>query len=155
MKQEQTGEEILREMAQIRCELSDDMEGIVSGAQAMADWRYYVRTYPWACVGIAAAIGYLAVPQRLQVMRPTAKQLVELAHQEQLVIEPESVQRQRVRKQGLGDQLFSFLAGLAVRGATTYIGHQLGQLFGEQAAKSSQEQPQPGPYRGGAPGNFG
>ena len=48
-------DEIRRQMAQIRRELHEDVQGVVAGAEAVADWRRYIRLYPWAAVG--AAVG--------------------------------------------------------------------------------------------------
>ena len=57
-------DEIRRHMAQIRHELHQDVQGVVRGAEATADWRRYVRNYPWAMVGIAFGVGFLIVPRR-------------------------------------------------------------------------------------------
>ena len=57
-------DEIRRHMAQIRHELHQDVQGVVRGAEATADWRRYVRDYPWVMVGIAFGVGLLIVPRR-------------------------------------------------------------------------------------------
>ncbi|MEA2631568.1 MAG: hypothetical protein QOE66_1787, partial [Chloroflexota bacterium] len=68
-------EEIRRQMAQIRRELHEDVQEVVAGAEAVADWRRYIRMYPWAAVGIATATGYLIVPKRRRsVPRDVARQ---------------------------------------------------------------------------------
>ena len=56
-------DEIRRKMAQIRRDLHEDVREVVAGAEAATNWRRYVRAYPWASVGIAAAVGFLAVPR--------------------------------------------------------------------------------------------
>ena len=55
---------IRRHMAQIRRELHEDVQGVVAGAEAVTDWKRYVRLYPWACVGVALGAGYLLAPRR-------------------------------------------------------------------------------------------
>jgi hypothetical protein len=57
-------DEIQQQMARIRRELHQDVSEVVAGAEAAADWRRYVRAYPWAAVGIALAVGYLVVPRQ-------------------------------------------------------------------------------------------
>lgn len=63
-------DEIRRHMAQIRHELHQDVQGVVRGAEATADWRRYVRNYPWVTLGIAFGIGYLIVPRRQKPLAP-------------------------------------------------------------------------------------
>lgn len=57
-------DEIRRKMARIRRELHEDVRGVVESAEEAADWRHYIRTYPWAAAGAAVLIGYLIVPGR-------------------------------------------------------------------------------------------
>ena len=54
------GEEILRQMREVRAELRDDVQELVGSAREMADWTTYVRAYPWLCAGAAFALGALA-----------------------------------------------------------------------------------------------
>ncbi len=63
-------DEIRRHMAQIRHELHEDVQGVVKGAEATADWRRYIRNYPWAAVGIAFGVGFLIVPRRQRPVTP-------------------------------------------------------------------------------------
>ena len=55
---------IRQRMEEVRCDLDQDVQEIVEGARDLRDWRSYVRTYPWVCVGAALAVGYLLVPRR-------------------------------------------------------------------------------------------
>jgi hypothetical protein len=65
-------EDIQQKMAQIRRELHQDVREVVAGAEAATDWRRYVRAYPWAAVGITAAVGYLVVPRARRAQRHEA-----------------------------------------------------------------------------------
>jgi hypothetical protein len=73
-------------MRQVRRELGEDVDGIVDNAQVLTDWRYYVRTYPWICLGAAAAVGFLIVPSRPQVVQPDPKTLAELVKARKIVV---------------------------------------------------------------------
>lgn len=55
---------IRRRMDEVRCDLDEDVQEIVEGARGMANWRYYVKAYPWACLGAAIFAGYLIAPRR-------------------------------------------------------------------------------------------
>ena len=70
-------DDIRRQMAQIRRELHEDMQGVVAGAEAAFDWQYYVRLYPWAFLAGAAVVGYLVVPKRHKTAREVAEEAVE------------------------------------------------------------------------------
>ncbi len=56
--------EIRREMAHLRQDMHREVRGVVRGAQSLADWRSVIRSYPWLCLGVSAAVGYLVVPGR-------------------------------------------------------------------------------------------
>ena len=64
-------DDIRREMARVRRELHSDVQGVVSTAEAVTDWRHYISVYPWLTLGVATVVGYLVVP-RLQKNVATA-----------------------------------------------------------------------------------
>jgi hypothetical protein len=57
-------EYIRRQMQNVRQEMGADVKEIVHGARQLTDWRYHVRTHPWACVAGAFAVGFLLMPAR-------------------------------------------------------------------------------------------
>ena len=57
-------ENIRRQMQNVRQEMGAEVKDIVHGARQLTDWRYHVRTHPWACVAGAFALGFLIVPAR-------------------------------------------------------------------------------------------
>jgi hypothetical protein len=72
-------------MEEMRRDLDEDVQDIVEDARDMGDWRYYMRTYPWVCLGTALAVGYLLVPRRPFGTQPDAQTLAELANQSRLL----------------------------------------------------------------------
>ena len=137
---------IRAEMAQIRCDLNDDVEGLVEHAREMTDWRYYVRAYPLASAAAVAALGYLAVPRRPEIVSPDAETLAQLAKRHQLVV----VDRPKAERQKtLSGSLFNLVASLAMRGIMAYVGQQAGKVMGHKAAEET-EAPFP-PYPSGYP----
>jgi len=51
-------------MQDVRQDMGAEVKDIVHGARQLTDWRYHVRTHPWACVAGAFALGFLVVPAR-------------------------------------------------------------------------------------------
>src|SRR5688500_2911502 len=72
---------IRQRMDQVRCDLDEDVQGIVEGARDMGQWRHYLKRYPWVGVGIALAAGYLIVPRRALGMLRASETLAGLANQ--------------------------------------------------------------------------
>lgn len=139
MSQNQTDADmIVREMQQVRSDLQDDVQHLVAQARTLTDWRHYVRTYPWACVGAAAAIGYLVIPARKKVLQLDASGVRALAGQQQLVVRVDGDNR---RTSGL----FAALAGMAVRslmnGGLALVTQQLSQMRGTSTANVERDSP--------------
>lgn len=121
-------------MRDVRSELREDVQEIVENARVMTDWQYYVRSYPWLCLGAAAAVGYLIVPSRVQVYRPDPQMLAELVRQHQVAVKTE------VKPQpsgGLLGGLVNIAAGAALQGASAIASQQLQQFLRGLAAPAS------------------
>lgn len=88
MEKQPSAEEVQAQMRQVRCELREDVQDFVESARVLTDWHYYVRTYPWLCLGAAAAVGYLIIPTRIHYVRPDPATLAELARQHKVVVQP-------------------------------------------------------------------
>ena len=122
---------IQRRMASIRRELDEEVDTVVQQARELADWRNFVKTYPWLTMAGAVALGYLVVPQRLNVMSPDAATLEKLAKQNKLVVEPQP----RAQKQGgLAGTVFSLVAGLAAKTLMNTATQQLNAILTSQAS---------------------
>jgi hypothetical protein len=119
-------------MARIRYDLHDDVRGIVENAKVITDWKYYVRRYPWACMAGVAALGYLAVPKRLEIVRPDPETLAELARTNRLVVNPQAQPKPRG---GTVGSMFGFLANTFVRAAMGYMGQQAGKILRAQVER--------------------
>lgn len=145
--------QIRQRMAYIRRELDQDMENVERDARTLLNWRYYINSYPWASVGIAAAVGYLVVPRKLEIQTPDPKTLEKLARDRHLVVEQKP---KAEAKGGLIGTAFSFISGIVLKTAMVQLGHQLasildksGQMKEEQAAAkvaADQEPTPPRPY---------
>ena len=124
---------IRQRMEEVRCELDEDVQEIVEGARGMGQWRWYVRAYPWVCLGAAVAVGYLIVPRRRLEIHPGTRTQAELAIQSRLNATPP------VPKGGARDMLLGLVGNLVMRGIASFVEHQAGQLFAPQSAKPPQD----------------
>ena len=119
-------ESVRARMQQLRCEIDGDMEDMAASARSMVDWKHYVKTYPWVCLGAAGALGFLIVPKRSRVIRSDLATLTEPARTGHLVVKPASA-----ATHGLIDALLATVANIAVQRATAYLGQSMGRLLGK------------------------
>jgi hypothetical protein len=68
---------IRRQMQNVRQDVGDNVKDIVHGARQLSDWKYYVRRHPWACVGSAFALGFLAMPARRKSLPEDLQKVVD------------------------------------------------------------------------------
>ncbi|MHB8900301.1 MAG: hypothetical protein ACYC6Y_16245 [Thermoguttaceae bacterium] len=125
MNDSRLDESVRARMQQLRCEIDDDMEDIAASARTKLDWKHYVKTYPWTCLGAAVALGFLAVPKRSRVIRPDVATLAELETTGHLGVKPASS-----ATHGLIDSLWAAVANIAIRNATAYLGQTAGRYLG-------------------------
>jgi len=134
-------EQIRRSMAFIRRELDVDVAEVEQSARTLMNWKYYIQNYPWACVAVATAVGYLAVPRKLEIHSPDPKTLEKLAKKRHLVVE----QKPKAQaKGGLIGTAFSFISGLVLKTAMAQLGHQVASIMDKNARKQ-ENQPQSAP----------
>jgi len=129
-------DKILRRMAEIRRELHEDMQGVVAGAEAVTDWRRYVRLYPWAAVGAAIAIGYLVVPRRRRSVSEVVDRVVPRVAEAVRVETPseKKVEVKKERKAGLLGALGGMIMPVIVRAGQGYVSQFLERWIAQQAA---------------------
>ncbi len=97
---------------------------MAASARTIVDWKHYVKTYPWVCLGAAVALGFLIVPKRSGEIRPDVATLTQLVRTGHLVIKPAAA------SDGVIGALLATVANIAVRKATAYLGQNAGRLLG-------------------------
>ena len=112
---------IQEHMAQIRRDVDQAVGEIAVQVQdlkqQLADWRYYVRRYPWIVAAGAAAVGYLIVPTRApRILHPDPESLAALSREGRLTIRQKPSALQALSRMGL-----EHLSSLALRSAATYM----------------------------------
>lgn len=61
---EESAEDIRKRMAELRRELTHDVQDVTRSAKAMTSPAYYVRKFPWATLAVAAGVGYMLIPKK-------------------------------------------------------------------------------------------
>ena len=133
-------DEIRRHMAQIRRELHEDVQGVVRGAEATTDWRRYVKTYPWAALGLAFGVGYLIVPRKSRPQGPIAPYLPS-TYDRPAERTPAPAPAPEPKKQGKG--IFKTLVGLATPFVLKSVQGYALQYFEQFLAQKLAEQQSP------------
>ena len=111
-------------MQGIRCDIDQGLEDVSASARNMVDWKHYVKTYPWVCLGTAVALGFLIVPKRDPAIHARLATSAELAKGGQQVIHSAPGAR------GWVDSLIGSLASMALREGTAYLGRSAARLLG-------------------------
>ena len=128
--------QIKHEMAQVRRELNREANGIVDNARTISDWRHYVRRYPWATLAGAAAVGFLAVPRRIETVHPDPDTLAQLAREDRLVVTPRAEAHPR---KGFSGSLLTFLSSMVLRGGLAWLGQKAAQAFHNASGEEAED----------------
>ena len=144
VSQSNDADTIRRQMAQIRRELHEDMQGLVAGAEDASDWRHYVKMYPWIAVGAATAVGYVVVPRRRKVV----------VEAPQFPVATQKTVEKKERQAGLLGAAFGLVWPLIVRAGQNYAAQFVENWIAQQGVLGPMPQghptgPQPGPGRAG------
>lgn len=130
MEQPSAGE-LQRRMAQVREDLVQNSARLKENAQTLADWRYYVRRYPWLTVAAAGALGFVLVPKRTKAAPSSGEALAQLAREHGYVLKgvPD-----KARSGGLLGGLASMIGRTLLRTGTAYVAGQVGQILAGRIA---------------------
>lgn len=118
-------DKIQQRMKSIRKDMKDEVIHVKQSAHTLTDWHFYIRKYPWACMGIAAAVGYMVVPRKLNIQSLDAKAVEKLAKKNRIVVESNPKDQSR---KTLAQGAFTFLTGLALRSATYQIASKFASM---------------------------
>ena len=126
-------ERIRRQMQDVRQEMGRDVHEVVERAKELSDWRYYVRKHPWACMGSALALGFLAMPGRkIPVGGPDMQHLVNQLKKHGL-----SVAAGGAAPGGLVTRALAIAGPLVLRSAVAMVAKRLSDAEWQQAPNAS------------------
>jgi hypothetical protein len=125
---------IRQRMEEVRCDLDSGFQGIVEDARDIGDWTYYVRTYPWAVLGVSLVAGYLLAPRlgfgvQPEMKVPDGSSAPNASH------EPPPLQS----KSAASGKVLSFVGNLVMRGLTAYAVQHADRFFATTTSKSDQK----------------
>lgn len=126
-----SAETIRKEMQHVRREIADDMHDVVESTRQMTNWRSYVNRYPLVCLGAAAAVGFMIVPKRVEIVSPDVDALLRLAKKNKLVVNNEPTAQ---AKSGFAGAMLGLVGNAVLRAGIAYVGQNLGKVSGGAAA---------------------
>jgi len=126
---DETADQLRREMAMVRRELSADIKGVTAQAKALTDWRQYVKHAPWISIGIAAAAGFMVVPRKLNMKTVDPDAIAKLAKQHRVVVESKP---KAAAKAGLSSTLFGLISRTVLRAAIGIGTQRITELMSSQ-----------------------
>ncbi len=125
MNEPQRDETMQARMKGIRGDIDQGLVDVSTGARSMVDWKHYVKTYPWVCLGTLAALGFLVVPKRSTAIAADVAPPAELPKTAQRDADsPPSAVR------GVADMLVAAAVSFAVRETAGYVGQAVAGLLG-------------------------
>jgi len=153
---------IRRQMAQIRRDLHEDVRGVVASAEAVTDWRRYIRNYPIVSLGLAAAVGYLVVPRRHRSVPTDLATHADMTRVREAVEEagakPKRADKERKEskeRKGLLAMALALVGPVAVRAAQGYAVQAFENWIVQQQQAMAEGPPPPGQGQAKAPGGTG
>ncbi|MGE0761434.1 MAG: hypothetical protein AB7F89_22545 [Pirellulaceae bacterium] len=123
MSGDESVREIQRRMQDVRRDLGQEVEELVASAREITDWRRYVRAYPWACLGAAAAVGFIVAPRSAGRVRLSSSDLDRLAHH----THPEPVTPSSVTRR-VSQTIVRTVGMAAMRALMAYVGQRIGEV---------------------------
>jgi hypothetical protein len=120
-------ERIRQQMQHVRQDMGEGVQEVVHGARQLSDWKYYVRKHPWACVGSAFALGFLATPARRRILSGNVDiaQIVEQLKQQGLDTGSLGMGLAAGAGGGLASRAFSLLWPILLRNAGAMVAQHL------------------------------
>ena len=110
------GDKVRERMQQLRCEIDEDANDVSDGACAMLNWRRFVKTHPWMCIGAATALGYWLFSKRSKATCPISTPVAETAPPVPPAVKPPPSSA----TEELIGELLTTVAAVAVRRTTDY-----------------------------------
>jgi hypothetical protein len=141
MATDDSADEICRRMAELRRDLAGGVREVGRSARVMTDWTFYVRRFPWAMVGIAAAAGFVLIPRKKQIISPDQTALAEMVKKKQLRLDVDH----KKEKRGMLPSLLMMGLTWALKAGTAYMGERMRVAAANKAQLTPERPPAPSP----------
>ncbi len=113
-------EKLQQQMNLIRHDLDGDFQVITERLHEFGEWRSYVKTHPYFCLGTAAILGYLIVPGRYKKWSSRGSLAVQRLQSDEIPAST-SMRSQRSTR----EVAVSFLGAAILQGLSSYIGNRV------------------------------
>jgi hypothetical protein len=136
---------IRQRMARIRMRAQGKADRLGEETRQFLDWKHYIRLFPWSTLAAAVVVGYVLVPRRGSLSRPTANALLEMAKENSEAVKAARQPPPAAPKTGLFDGLVS-IAGNALLKSGLSFATQIAMkavmhaLSGDQATHPAPEE---------------
>lgn len=138
----QSAEEILLRMRGIRRNIRADVKKVVANTTQMLDWKSYVKSFPWASLAIAATVGYLLVPRRMQVIAYDKTTLENYLKERELTAAPAPPPPPPPPQKSLTNEVLRFAGTVAFRVGMAYA-TRVGMQMMESMTNATNATPAP------------
>jgi hypothetical protein len=118
-------ETVRARMRAIRGEIDQDLDHVSASTRCLVAWKHYMDAYPWACLGTAAALGFLIAPKRSTATRGDVAAAGEPAKNGHPVVNTAPT-----AAHGFVDALVVAAVSVAAREAVAYLGRNARKLLG-------------------------
>jgi hypothetical protein len=127
-------------MGELRRELTIDVRDVGRSARAMTNPSFYVRKFPWVTLAAAAAVGYLLIPKKRQVVYPDAEMLAEMVRKKQVRLDTSQTAKE---SKGMLETLAVMGLSWAARAGLNYVAQQVTKSAAKKAEQQEAEPASP------------
>jgi hypothetical protein len=129
-------------MARIRARAQNKAGRLGEESRQFLDWKHYIRIFPWSTLAAAAIVGYVMVPRRLPMSRPTGDALLDLARQNQEALKAIQQPTPQKRQPGILDMALNMAGSALWKAGLAFATQQVSRLVSQQMGTAT-DQPQP------------
>jgi len=123
---------IRQRMARIRMRAQHKAERLGDETRQFLDWKHYIRLFPWSTLAAAVVVGYIMVPRRSSLSRPTANALLEMAKENQQAVKAAQLPPPSPAKQsGMFDGLISLAGNALLKAGLTFATQQVTKMVAQ------------------------
>ena len=136
---DQESSDLRERMARIRDGIPEDVDQIVEQARELADWRNFVKQHPWITLSAAAMVGFMAVPSKVNIIRPDANALAKLAKRDKLVVRHEP---KITRQAGIVSPMVNLIGTAILRSVVANAGSKFGEVWADTRPTQRESEPE-------------
>jgi len=119
---------IRQRMARIRMRAQFKAERLGDETRQFLDWKHYIRLFPWSTLAAAVVVGYIIVPRRASLTRPTANALMEIAKASKEAVKVVPAAPPPRKRAGIFDGLVGMAGSALLKAGLTFATQQVTKM---------------------------